>query len=859
MICEKPSVAADVAKALSSTNRFQKTEWGYASTQVLVAAAAGHLVSELPPEQYDARWKEWSYASLPIIPEQFKYQPRDQRGAQRLKQLSDLIRRDDVTEIVNACDAGREGELIFKLILQFANGMHKTVKRAWFSSMTPQAILDAFSDLRDDNDMKGLEAAARCRSEADWLVGLNATRAASCTLGGGRLLSLGRVQTPTLSLVVRRDVEIEEFVSVPFFQVEATFQAAGGSYTGMWRSGKDTDATDRFDTSDAASDIVQRVKLVGKGVVETVEVKMEEVAPPRLFDLTDLQREANRRFGMTATKTLVAAQACYEIHKVLSYPRTDSRYLPSDMASAVAGLVARVQAADPEYIAAATAVLANCDPTRLINDSKVTDHHALVPTDAAHDLSVLSVDERRIYDLVARRLLAALLPPQKLERTTIWTRVDTTSAPELFRSSGRRDIEPGWRIAWPEAAEKKKGAVDDGEGDESEHAVENTQKLPEIVEDEQVVVRSSNVKEGHTQPPARFTEASILGVMASAGRLVEDDELADAMKDRGLGTPATRASILERLVDVEYLLRQGRQLRATDKGRGVILALGDHPLVKPELTGGWEQRLRELERTNAKEVDAFRNTFTADVREFAREIVAGFADATPERLLAGRRKLADCPMPECEGRVVDGKRGWGCSSYKSKDDTGCGFVIWKEQAGKKLTEKQLLTRIDDIKTGKTPPPAKPGERIVIGTCPSDGCGADIVERQKSWGCSSWKSPTDTGCGFVIWKSDPDGTTIDETKARGMLALGISNAKPKPQMFAKCPRCSGDIVDRGKFLGCNSWQTPKKTGCGTTLWKVQAGKELEDEELRSQLDSLQGTIAPKQSPKKAGSKPSNQRR
>lgn len=853
VICEKPSVAADVARALSSSHKFEKTEWGFASQDVLVAAAAGHLVSELYPEEYDEKYKVWSYDTLPVIPERVMYKPRDARAAQRLKLLAGLLRRDDVTEVVNACDAGREGELIFKLIAQYAKVSGKTISRAWFSSMTSQAILAAFAALKPDVEMKPLEAAARCRAEADWLVGMNATRAASCTLGGGRLtLSLGRVQTPTLALVVARDLEIESFTPQDYFQIEATFLAKSGTYKGSWRSGHDSEALDRFSSLEDAEALLNRVKSATRFFVDAVEVRQEDVAPPRLFDLTDLQREANKKYGMTATKTLAAAQACYETHKVLSYPRTDSRYITADMSSLIGALVKRVKAADPIYTAAADAVLGALDPKVIVNDAKVNDHHAIIPTDAAHDLSKLSEDERRVYDLVTRRMLAALLPPQRLERTIVWTVAQTVTGNENFRSAGRRELETGWRLAWPESsAEKpKRGSKAEADEDESEDEATESQELPAVAQNESVQLKDGQTKAKQTKPPARFTEASLLGALASAGRLVGDDELADAMKERGLGTPATRASIMERLVDVEYIARHGRQLRATDKGRGVIIALGSHPLTLPDLTGGWEQRLRDMERSDPDSVEELRASFSADVKQFAREVCAGFKDSTPEQMRAGRRKIADCPMPECSGTVVEGKKAWGCDTYKSKEDTGCGLVIWKTQSGKSVTEKQLVVRLEDIRTGKAEPPKPPGERVVVAPCPTAGCSGEILEREKSWGCSSWKSPKEVGCGYVVWRKNSDGTEVSTEAALTFISSGTTNAKPKPAAFSACPRCKGEVIDRGKFYGCNSWQSPTKKGCGTTVWKIQDGKEVSPEEVTAQLEAMRGTKATKKTTKRS---------
>ena len=827
VITEKPSVAADVARALSGTNAFERTDWGFSSDAYLITSATGHLVAELAPDGYDDRFKQWVLDDLPILPDPFEYEPRDQRAAGRLRQLKTLCHRSDVTEIVSATDAGREGELIFKLIIQFVEAT-KPITRAWFSSMTTPAILTAFSNLRPDSEMKPLEAAARCRAEADWMVGMNATRAATLTLGGGRtMLSLGRVQTPTLSLVVHRDVAIEQFVPEDFFVLRGDFSVdvdgTTESFTGWWRSGRDSDAADRTSGRDELDVVAAAVKAAGKGRIADVEVKPEMVAPPRLFDLTDLQREANKRFGMTATRTLAAAQACYEEHKVLSYPRTDSRFLPSDMEAGVVNLVRRVRAADADYHAAADALLPDVDASRLINDAKISDHHAIVPTDAAHDLSKLTDDQRKIYDLVARRLLASLLPAQELERTVVWVDVSTGDDADdtaWFRAAGRREVTQGWRLAWPEAS---KG--DDGDDNEDDR------DLPALTVNMDATVDEAEVLGRKTKPPAYFNEASLLAAMASAGKFVEDDDAADAMKESGLGTPATRASIIERLVKVEYLERKGRQLRATDKGRGVVLALGDHMLTRPALTGSWEQRLRELEQADPADVDDLRQRFDDAVRAFAGEVVDGLTGMEPTLMQAGRRVLVSCPMPDCDGDIIEGRKAWGCTSWRSRDETGCGFAFWKQQSGKKKTEKQMLAFAKKVAEGKETVTPR-GPRVVLGGCPR--CDGEIVERAKSWGCNSWKSPKETGCGYVLWKTNPDGSELVEEAARELLAEGKMNARERV-VLGGCPRCDGEIVERAKSWGCNSWKSPKETGCGYVLWKTNPdGSELFEEDARELL-------------------------
>lgn len=843
IVCEKPSVAGDVAAALGALERFEKTAWGYKSANWWVCAAAGHLVEQVQPEEYDPKYKTWTYTDLPIIPERYKYKPRDARGGQRLKEIAALIADPQVDEIVNACDAGREGELIFALIYQYSKSS-KPVLRAWFNSMTSNAIVAAFSALKLAASYAGLEAAARCRSEADWVVGMNATRAASTTLSGSKfLLSLGRVQTPTLALIVERDLSIERFVPEPYYQIRGDFVLEGPvrRFSAWWRSAREGESVDRFTEKEKAEAVARAVKLAGAGEIVSVEAKVEQVQPPRLFDLTSLQREANKRHGLSASRTLAAAQGLYETHKYLTYPRTDSQYITSDMASGVANLVRVVQQSIPELAGAAQTVLAALDTKRIVNDAKVTDHHAIIPTDGVHDLSKLSSDEAKIYDLVTRRFLAALLSPQVLERTVAWVKVPTASKVEWFRAAGRRELEPGWRTAWPEA--KKKGDEADGED-------EDDATLCEMRNGEPTNVQNAAVLDKMTKAPARFNEASLLAAMETAGKFVDDEAAAEAMKERGLGTPATRASILETLLDREYIVRDGRALVATDKGRGLIVALGAHPLTRPDLTGEWEQRLRGIERMVGQQAAAGRRDFGADVAKFAREVVAGFEGKTPADLQKGRRTFGPCPQPGCAGAIVLTKVAWGCTSWKSKEETGCGFVYWREQNGKKATEKQLRDFIEDVRSGKTVVGAK-RERIVLGPCPR--CGADVLERAKGWGCSSWKSKTETGCGYMIWKTDPDGGTVDTERALQMLRSNTTNQKEKV-ILCPCPRCNGNIVERPKFYGCDSWKSPRQKGCGILVWKLDKGVAKTVESILTEVAAQGEEPAPA---KKSGRKSKKQ--
>jgi DNA topoisomerase III len=819
IICEKPSVARDVSTALPG--KFAKNGDFYESADAVVGFAIGHLVEQVDPDQYDERYKKWKYEDLPIVPEEFKYQARDAKAGKQLKALHKYMTSADVDVIVNACDAGREGELIFKLILETApkKAHDKPVKRAWFSSMTSGAIRDAFEHLRDDEEMIPLEEAARARSEADWLVGMNATRAATTKAGSARkVLSLGRVQTPTLALIVNRDLAIQAFVPEDYWEVSATFATSTGArYVGLWHEG----GTNRLKAAAPAEAIVEAVG--GKpAVVESLETKPQTEQSPQLYDLTTLQREANRRFGFSASRTLSAAQALYDQHKVLTYPRTNSRYLSTDMIPQLKTVASQVGAASPVYADAARYVIGldKLPLGKVINDAKVTDHHAIIPTEGDHDLGALNRDEARIYDLVARRFLAVFHPPARFENTVIETRCEG----HLFRSRGKVLIEAGWRAVYGEEADDTRGPAKEDE--------EPEQKLPLMKEGEGVDCAEVEALAKRTKPPARFSEGTLLRAMETAGKLVDDDEAAEAMKDAGLGTPATRAATIERLIDAEYVEREGRSLRATEKGVGLIVMLGDHVLTKPELTGQWEQRLNEIQRGTQRHQD-----FRKDVVDFTRDVVMWFADKDKENLRIERRELAPCPTPGCEGHIVEYPKSYGCNSYKSKTETGCGYTLWKQANGKNLTLEQALEYIAQGKSSKD----LVEDREIIGKCPSPDCGGDIIERTKSYGCTSWKSRTETGCGFVIWKRvrGQKGEVDAETAAQ-MVAAGETNAAPAPskEPIGMCPtpNCGGEIHENSRAYGCSSWKSRKNPGCGFVIWKREKGHDVTREEAAERLQA-----------------------
>src|SRR5512133_508839 len=602
IIAEKPSVGRDIAGALDGV--FQKRTLADLSPKAkkatkdeptflesdnyVITRAVGHLVQLAEPEEYDEKWKKWRMADLPIVPPNgFKLVPRDAKAKKQLKLIETLLKRDDIDQVINACDAGREGELIFAYVYESVFGASATspdppkpVERLWISSMTKQAIREGFERLRPGPQMQSLEDAARSRSEADWLVGMNATRAA--TIRGrawvGGVVSLGRVQTPTLGMIVKREREIQAFVPEPYRLVHATFQPP---YQGIWFEG---DETRIFGDLERADRIVEKVK--GKtGRIESVERKEQSERAPLLYDLTSLQRDANRRYGFSARRTLSAAQSLYEGKKAITYPRTSSRFLSGDL---VAQLKPTAETLVPisEYSNAARYVLAldQLPLGRVVNDAKVDDHHAIIPTDIAHDLNEFSPDERRIFDLIARRFLAVFHPPARYARTTVVTEVEQ----ERFRTRGKVTLEAGWRGVYGLEA-------DDPQKQKQDEDTEGEGELPELKQGQQVRCVDAESEAKQTKPPPRYTEATLLSAMETAGKLVDEEELREAMKESGLGTPATRAEIIETLIRREYVERVGKDLQATPKGIQVITMLEGHPLTSPELTGDWEKRLADIE------------------------------------------------------------------------------------------------------------------------------------------------------------------------------------------------------------------------------------------------------------------------
>ena len=670
VIAEKPSVARDLASALPGSYKQAKEKTHLEGDDYVITWAVGHLVGLAEPDAYDPKLKKWRFADLPIIPDEFKLVPNDERAAKQLRAIHKLMADPEVDQIVNACDAGREGELIFAYVYDTAKAK-KPVQRLWLSSMTKKAIGEAFGHLRDGEEMKPLEAAARSRSEADWVVGMNATRAASIRLRAAfdGAVSLGRVQTPTLALVARREEEIRAFKPEPYWLVEARFEATPNrAYTGRYLGGK------RLPEEAAATAIVEAV--TGKpGEITKLEKKEERERPQLLYDLTSLQRHANTLYGFSARRTLAASQRLYEEHKALTYPRTNSRYLTGDMIAEIKP-TAELVGHNAQYRRGSEYVLSldKLPLGRVVNDQKVQDHHAIIPTRSEHDLGRMGQDELKVYDLVAKRFLAVFHPEAVYERT----RVETTVVEHVFRTSGRRLVEPGWKAVYGEEAEQPRGDEDSG-GD---------QLLPKLEQGETVQTLNVESLRKETQPPRRFTDASLLGAMETAGKEVEDAELREAMKDSGIGTPATRASIIERLVDVGYLEREGRALVATEKGVQVIRLLNSHPLTSAGLTGDWERRLGLIERG----VDT-RPAFMSDIAKFVTDTVQELDKLKGVQI--ERAKLGPCPV--CGREITENRKGYSCWS---REDPGCGFVIWKRKAGKSLPVAVAKELIESLKASR---------------------------------------------------------------------------------------------------------------------------------------------------------------
>ncbi len=695
IIAEKPSVAQDIVRALTPVSgKFEKHADHFENDSTLVTSAVGHLVEIKAPEDYEVKRGKWSFAHLPVVPPHFDLAPID-KAKTRLNAVVKLVKRKDVTALVNACDAGREGELIFRLIVQYADGakkaLDKPVKRLWLQSMTPQAIRDGFDQLRSNEEMLGLADAARSRSEADWLVGINGTRAMTAFNsrdGGFFLTTVGRVQTPTLSIVVEREEKIRRHVPRDYWEVKAQFVANAGSYEGKWFDPKwkrnPDDVELRADRMwDAASALAVADAVRGKPAEVTDEAKPSTQASPLLYDLTTLQREANGRFGFSAKTTLSLAQTLYEKYKLITYPRTDSRALPEDYLATVKNTVKML--GDEELPGPMRALSAHAKKAlkegyvkpskRVFDNTKVSDHFAIIPT--LQPPGTLGELEAKLYDMIVKRFLAVFYPSAEFMVTTRTSRVATDSGTHHFQTNGKVLVNPGWLAVYGKEAQDEDA------------------NLVAVAEGEKVKTADADAIGLKTRPPARYNEATLLSAMEGAGKLIDDEELRDAMREKGLGTPATRAAIIEGLLNEKYMHRDGRELVPTAKAfqlMTLLRGLQVEDLTKPELTGDWEFKLAEMEHGRLK-----REAFMAEIAKMAERIVKKAKEYDRDTIPGDYMTLAT-PCPKCGGIVKENYRRFACTGQTGMEE-GCGFSITKIPSGRAFELEEAEAFLRDKRIG----------------------------------------------------------------------------------------------------------------------------------------------------------------
>jgi DNA topoisomerase III len=768
VIAEKPSVARDIAAALTpSAGKFDKLDDSFENEQYIITSAVGHLVEIAAPEAFEVKRGKWSFANLPVLPPHFDLRPIEKTKS-RLNAVVKLAKRKDVGDLINACDAGREGELIFRLIEQFASEkkpLNKGVRRLWLQSMTPQAIRDGFEQLRTDDQMKPLADAARCRSEADWLVGINGTRAMTAFNsrdGGFFLTTVGRVQTPTLSVVVEREEQIRKFVSRPYWEIHANFGAAAGEYAGKWfdpawkkpalaeGEGKDSEQKeDRVWDEARAQRVADAVRGQTASVSDTSTPSKK--SSPGLFDLTTLQREANGKFGYSAKTTLQIAQSLYERHKALTYPRTDSRYLPEDYVPTVKDTFAMLADSGMQHLAphAKTAIAKDYVKKlpRVFDNKKVSDHFAIIPTLQAP--SGLSEAEQKVYDLVVRRFMAVFFPAAEF---LVTTRI-TTAASEQFKTVGKVLVSAGWQAIYGKEAQDE----DDKDGP----------SLVAVADGEAVKTLDVAPKALKTKPPARYSEATLLSAMEGAGKAIEDEDLREAMREKGLGTPATRSSIIEGLINEKYMLREGRELIPTAKSfqlMTLLRGLGVDELSKAQLTGDWEYKLSQMEQgllsraTFMAEIAAMTERMVKKAKEYDRDTIPGdYATLTT-------------PCPNCAGVVKENYRRYTCTGTGGGE--GCGFSMTKSPAGRTFELPEVEQFIRDKRIGPLE-----GFRSKAGWPFTAELALNFSDDDKNW-----KLEFDFGNDA----NEESGEIVDFS---GQATLG------------QCPSCGSNVFDHGSVYAC----------------------------------------------------------
>lgn len=795
VIAEKPDMGRNIAAVIEpkAQNRRSYLE----GEHYIITWAIGHLIGLAEPDLYDEKYKKWRLGDLPIIPDRFKLLPNP-RTKDQLETIREVAKRCD--RLVNACDAGREGQHIFSLIQRHL-GLSQPVKRLWISDLTAETIRKGFAELKDGSEYENLTRAARARSEADWLIGMNGSRA--FTTRHNELLSVGRVQTPVLALIYDRQVQIESFDSLKFYEVSAQFAQGETEYRGLWQG-------ERISDGDKAKAIADKVR--GKeGRIASYEAKDTKEYPWRLYDLTLLQREANGKLGFSAKKTLDVAQALYEKHKVITYPRTNSNYVNNENIPEMHKALDALRGTEFEAIAAGgNKRLVHTGNKGVCNPAKVEDHHAIMPT--AKKAGALSPDERKLYDMIVRRFVSHFYPPAEFKVHTVLTEV----AGETFKTTVKQMIAKGWKVVYEDAgggaasgggAKKGKsdtpsaGKDDDAESERGEE-VETSGDFS-LQAEAPVQCVDAEAKEKETQPPKPYTEGTLLKAMESAGKQIEDEELRDAMKDSGLGTPATRAATIERLKQVGYVDMQGKRIVITPKGRSAIQLIrgaGVELLASPEMTGQWERRLAEISRGQASA-----DVFMANVQKFTRLIVdkvrvqrpatkEAFAKPEPaagrgrgKGKAAGDGETAKGTRGRAKGdaQADDGEGAGGASARTrangaaskraegaaveasagraSRAKSGAASTVTKSRAAAPNSASSAMATLGGGAEPAAPPAPRPA---VIAKCPRPGCDGSIFMGRKGYGCSAYKS----GCGFVVWR-DSFGLTLDDRLAAELIRTG----------------------------------------------------------------------------------------
>lgn len=804
VIAEKPSVANDISKALG---KFEKKKDYFESDDYVISSAVGHLVEIAAPEKYEVKRGKWSLANLPVLPPRFDLRAIE-KTEPRLKLLGRLARRKDVDTIINACDAGREGELIFRYIIDYFKNK-KPTKRLWLRSMTPTAIRDGFASLREGIEMSPLADAAMSRSESDWLVGINGTRAMTAfnsKTGGFHLTTVGRVQTPTLTIVVEREEKIKNHVPRPYWEVYATFQCENGEYQGRWfdkdfkKPGPDGDPhlkAERIWDEEKANALAQGC-LEKIGIVEEKK-KPSKQASPLLYDLTSLQREANSRFGIAAANTLKIAQALYERHKVLTYPRTDSRALPEDYVGTVKktmkmltgdGSSARATLSNwvfENYRNYADEVLEKnwvVPNKRIFNNSKVSDHFAIIPTTLAP--KKLSEPEQKIYDMVTRRFLAIFFPSAEYEITTRITSVES----EPFKTEGKILVNPGWLKVYGKGTSPKTTGKD-GE----------QENLPAVQQGESVKTKELDIIENETKPPPRYSEATLLSAMEGAGKLVDDEELREAMSANGLGTPATRAAIIEGLLREKYLIRDQRELIPSAKAFSLVFlirALEIPGLSSPELTGNWEYQLKQIEGGHLP-----RGEFMDQIYKMTQEIVEKTKQYESDTVPGDFGTLKN-PCPKCGGAVKE--------NYKKFQCQNCDFGTYKIMSGRQLE----IHEMEELVTKKIVGPIE-GFRSRLG-------------REFS---AELKIDEEFKVVFNFGQDDSDESSQESIDFSQLTPLG------------DCPKCKQKVYEVGRAYICeNGTGKGKNKKCDFRASKIILEQSIEPEQISKLLNNKKTDLLPK---------------